>query len=360
MNEREINLKSISNEFAKWEVKITNLNSLNFYDANIISESTLCVLLNAIFDYKLINANSKTKNHAAIDLCDDTNRISYQITSTKSSQKIQKSLDTFFEKGMHKLYDELFVLILGKKQKKYPLFKCQHKFLFESHRHILDFRDLLYLISFLPSSKIKKINKILLNENSEQKTSTIKNKSSRVRRNLTLKRKMKKELLLNLDQKYWRRAMFEPYRRFRYHNIIVRSVENDTFPDDPRSLGKISNWFKGEFWDFYDRGLELISMGGDAIFDKNGNWDILNWEDDLRRLNKEYKVISYANFLRIPYDFIVELDMETDPYYALPALYVEYAKDGMPYEEILYGVAGNFEEERFTNYFDNKMRRKLV
>ena len=359
MNEREQNLKNISNEFANWEVKISNLNSLNFYDANIISENTVCELLNTIFDYQLVNINSKTKNHAAIDLGDETNRISYQITSTKTSQKIQKSLNTFFENGLEYSYDELFILILGKKQRKYPKLKTQASFSFEPERHVLDFRDLLHFISFLPNSKIKKINKVLDDQNNNPLPRSTTKKASRVKRNLALKKRMKKELLMDIDRKDWKRAMFEPCIRFRYHNIIVRSVENDTFPDDPRVPGKMSNWFKGEFWDFYDNGLELIGMGGEAIFDKDENWDILDWREDSRRTNPNYKVVSFHDFFRIPYEYIVELDMDTDQYYGLPALYVEYAKEGMPYEEILAGIAGNHDNERLTYYFDHEMRKTL-
>ncbi|WP_215224019.1 SMEK domain-containing protein [Echinicola shivajiensis] len=359
MNEREQDLKSISNEFANWEVKIANLNSLNFYDANIISENTVCELLNMVFSYQLININSKSKNQAAIDLGDETNRISYQITSTKTSQKIQKSLDTFFENELENSYDELFFPILGKKQKKYPKLNLPTGFSFEPQRNILDFRDLLHFISFLPNSKIKKVNKILLEHNSSPQPRSASTKANRIKRNLALKKRMKRELLVDLDRQHWKRAMYEPYIRFKYHNIIIRSVENDTFPDDHEITGKMSNWFKGEFWDFYDNGLELIGRGGEAIFDKDGHWDILDWRKDSRRTSSNYEVVSYQDFLRIPYEYIVELDMDTDQYYALPALYVEYAKDGMPYEEILPGIAGTFEHKQLTYYFDKEMKKEL-
>ena len=359
MNERELNIKVISNEFANWEVKISNLNSINLYDTNIISENTICELLNLIFDYQLVNINSKVKNHAAIDLGDDTNRISYQITSTKTSKKIQTSLTKFFDNNLDSSYDELYVLILGKKQNKYPKFEIQNEYNFDTNKHILDFRDLLRFISFLPSTKIRKIHKLLLEENQGLKQRPQTNKASRVKRNLALKKRMKKELLIKLDQKDWKRAMFEPYIKFLYSNIIVRSVENDTFPDDSEIPGKMSNWFKGSFWDFYDNGLELIGHGGEVIFDKDGYWDILDWNGDKRRTNPEYKVVNYRDFLRIPYEYIVELDMDTDQYYALPALYVEYAKNGMPYEDILLGIASSLKTERLTTYFDNTMRKKL-
>jgi hypothetical protein len=78
MNPRELELKTIANEFAKWELKISNLNSLNLYDVNLFSENSICELLNCIFDYKLHNINALTKNHPAIDLGDEYNRVAIQ------------------------------------------------------------------------------------------------------------------------------------------------------------------------------------------------------------------------------------------------------------------------------------------
>jgi len=52
-------------------------------------------------------------------------------------------------------------------------------------------------------------------------------------------------------------------------------------------------------------------------------------------------VVSFYTFFKIPYDYIVDYDMEPDSYYSIPSIYVEYLKDGMPYEEIVYGEMGN-------------------
>lgn len=359
MNERELNLKCISDEFARWEVQIANLNSLNLYDTNTISESTICELLNEVYGYQLVNVNSKVKNHIAIDLVDNINRIAYQVTSTKSSSKVQSTIDKFIKKELYTSYDELYILILGKKQKKYPDFK-NNKFSFRPDQHILDFRDILHFVSFLPSRKINKVYQVLSNETRVVKPVKSKNRATQLKRNIALKKKMKKELLREIDSKYWEKAMYEPAIRFRYRNIIVRSVVNDTFPNDHDDEDRISNWFKGEFWNFYDNGIEFIGMGGKAIFDKDGHWDLLERCDDNREKKKEYTVVEYWSFYRIPYDYIVELDMEVDQYYGLPALYVEYAKDGMPYEEILPGTIGIHERRQVRQHFEKEMRRKLV
>ncbi|WP_157530938.1 SMEK domain-containing protein [Hymenobacter norwichensis] len=364
MNKREIEIKKIVNELARWEAQISNLNSLNLYDANIFSEHTICVLLNTIYNYKLHNVNIVQKNFPAIDLGDQFNRVAFQVTSTKATKKIQNTVESFIAKGLAKDYDQLFVLILGRKQKSYPVFDTKQLLEFNNSRHIIDFHDLLNHISSLPTPKIEEIGKILTYEHPSVGAKAVRKQSSaaKLKRNLALRSKMKKKLQRTVHQSEWEHAAYEPWIRFKYHNIIVRNVEDRSFPevrDTP--AGQMSSWFKGEFWDFYENGLELISQGGsgEAIFDKHGNWDILHWNNDTRRDNPDYTVVHCNQFLRIPYDYIVSLDMEVDQYHGYPSLYVEYLKDGMPYEEIVYGQAGVYKLKQRTRYFDNNMREKL-
>lgn len=365
MNKRELELKTISNEFARWQVQIENLTSLNLYDANLFSEYSICDILNAIFDYQLKNVNPIVKNHPSIDLADDYNRIAVQVTSTKSKPKIQSTLDKFFENNLEKKYDELFVIILGKKQKTYSDIQIKKQFNFDKEQHILDFKDLLKFINFLPTRRIEKIAKLLEEENIPKRIRKTKSNATKIKRNLALKKRMKKDLLDELPREQWKHAMYKPSLRFKYSQLMIRSVDDTSWPDSEEpEEGEISTWFKANVWDFYDNGLELVSSGYYAIFDEEDNWDTLDWNGDEREKNPKYKKVSYQSFLRIPYEYIVDYDMEPDAYEGVPTIYVEYAKDGMPYEEILYGIMGssNNEDEnksRLTYYFDNNKKKKL-
>jgi len=53
------------------------------------------------------------------------------------------------------------------------------------------------------------------------------------------------------------------------------------------------------------------------------------------------------------------LDMEPDSRTGWPTLYVHYAKDGMPYEEVRYGTIGVFHTKQLRRDFDSSMRREL-
>jgi len=365
MNNRELKIKTISNEFARWQIQIQNLNSLNLYDANLFSETSICNILNTVFDYELQNANQIQKNYPAIDLFDKTNRIAVQVTATKSKSKIQTTLDRFFENRFHENFDELLIIVLGNRQKNYSGLDISDGFEFFPDKHILDFKDLLKHINFLPTKRINNIAELLEQEDISKIYRKPSKNAVKIKRNLALKKKLKNDFLFELDQKYWRQAIYEPYINFKYHNVIIRSIDDTSWPNtDEAETGKMSSWFKGECWDFYDNGLELISLGGDAIFDKDGNWDILNWRGDNRENNELYKTVSYTKFLRIPYEYIVTYDMEPDPYNSVPTIFVEYANDEMPYEEILYGVPGQYVKDnesnsRLTYYFENSKRKIL-
>ncbi|MFA0960311.1 SMEK domain-containing protein [Roseivirga sp. BDSF3-8] len=360
MGERENYIKFISDTFAIWEVKIQNRNTISLHDANIISEDVICELLNILFGYKLINVNAVQINHPAIDLADEKNRIAFQVTSTKDRKKIQGTLNKYFDAGLQNKYDDLYFLVLGKKQSKYSPFSIPCNFSFDNDRHILGFQELLSQIKYLPASKLKKIVTLLQDGTNQSKSLYNNNSSVRLNRNLSLKKRMKKDLLLDLDRKYWADARYEPGIKFLYSQVIIRNANADTYPEDHDIPNEISNWFKIDFWDLYDRGIEFIGMGGPTlIFDKNGYWDQLNWRGDKRENNPDYVKVEAWKFLRIPYDFIVAYDMEPDPYNSLPSIYVDYAKDGMPYDEILYGIPGSRKRKTYTEYFDNKMRKEL-
>ena len=56
-------------------------NRSGYQDANKDAENTFCFILNIIYDYQLENLNKIKNNFPGIDLGDDKNRISVQVTS---------------------------------------------------------------------------------------------------------------------------------------------------------------------------------------------------------------------------------------------------------------------------------------
>ncbi len=78
------------------------------------AEYLYCDLLNTAFGYALGNMNRIRDNYPAIDLGDEDERLSVQVTSTGDAAKVRKTLERFYAHKLNEDYDRLIVLIAGK------------------------------------------------------------------------------------------------------------------------------------------------------------------------------------------------------------------------------------------------------
>lgn len=354
MDEREKDMKEIVHEFALWERKLGLLSSVNLNDLNLFSEHYAKELLNIVLNYKFINANSEQGNSVSVDLIDRKNRTAVQISSTKTSAKIQKTLNGFQDKRLSVNYDRLIFLVLGKKQRTYNGLRIPSGMNFNVNTDIMDFDDLVRVINFLPTLSISNIRKIFKPENAGHYSPEAKSVKD-IKKSMALKKRLKKDLEIVLPRDQWDHSHYEPWIKFTYHNLILRDPGDKIFPEvDPENC----SWLKVECWNFYERGLEFISHGGDAVFDEFGYWDILAHEDP-RMNNPKYEIRPFNVFTRLEYLNIATYDLEPDEYYSSPTIYCPFDPDGQhPFSEILYGQAGSAKSRRWTYIFDNNMRRK--
>jgi len=356
MSQRELDVKTITHEFAVWEVKIANNTSLNLYDGNIFSEHTICEVLNCIYGYQLKNINSDKSNHPAIDLADKENSIAFQISSTKTKQKIQETINKFITHNLHDEYDQLFVFILGKKQKTYPKFDQASKISFDNTKNILDFSDLLGRVKYLTLANLVLLKTIVLQENNTGVLRRNSNAGTAQKKVIALKNKMVKDFLRKITPDQYEHASYEPWIRFRFEQVIVRESGDRTFPGGDPAHPK---WIKIEIWDFYDYGIEFIYPGnGSVIVDKQGFWDVLK-TDDPREKNPDYRVFPFDLFYRLSFENIATIDLEQDGYYGYPTIYCAFDHDGWPWEEVIYGISGVFKIKRSPFYFEKAKKKDL-
>ncbi len=100
----------IVNTFSILANQIQIANSLNLQDRNIHLENDFRDLLNLIYDDRTFkNLNEDTSNNTAIDLGDNLNEISIQITSTTSTQKVRDTIAKF--QGEYKKIIMLYCVI---------------------------------------------------------------------------------------------------------------------------------------------------------------------------------------------------------------------------------------------------------
>ncbi|MDF2189338.1 SMEK domain-containing protein [Paraflavitalea sp. CAU 1676] len=129
MNQIDL-LQSISKYFARFSEQVKILNGNNEFHINIHAENLIVKVLNIVYDLNLVNLNqSKNGNYSAIDLLNvsQVKKVSFQVTSTSSIDKVKDCIQKFFRNGVYKDASELNIYILTNKQRSYSRQSIQHK-----------------------------------------------------------------------------------------------------------------------------------------------------------------------------------------------------------------------------------------
>ena len=127
----------------------------NRYDLNLVLEDAFIPILKQTFNLSnLINLNRKQKNFPGIDLGDEYDRVAFQITASTTLDKVKKTLTKFKSNTFYNSFDELYILMLTKKQDSYSQNSIDQItdgiFNFSAKTHIIDLGDLLGLIDLSP------------------------------------------------------------------------------------------------------------------------------------------------------------------------------------------------------------------
>jgi len=121
-------------------------NKAGIFDLTKFSEDFFRELLNIIYGFSLKNLNESRSNEPGLDLGDIPNKVAYQITSEKTSAKINSTLDKITEEQISK-YNTFNVLIIGDKQNTYRLTQdLVDKVNFKEKENLLDLTDIAKVI----------------------------------------------------------------------------------------------------------------------------------------------------------------------------------------------------------------------
>jgi len=134
---------------------------LGLTDLNIYLEDLFKDYLNEAFSYSLDNINTEKlkSNEPGIDLKDECKSLGVQITSTKTSEKINNTLSAISERSV--IYKRNIVLIIGSKQGTYTLNKSLCKKIKFSKSDIWDIDDLCRQTISLSLIKLQNIYDLL-------------------------------------------------------------------------------------------------------------------------------------------------------------------------------------------------------
>jgi hypothetical protein len=121
----------IIDELANIAHQVDNRCKLNLTDLNKYIEDFFKEILNRLLDLHLENLNNERSNAPGLDLGDPLKRRAFQITSEKTSTKINNTLETILDED-RMAYSEITILIIGYKQTKYtPNEELWNKFNFK-------------------------------------------------------------------------------------------------------------------------------------------------------------------------------------------------------------------------------------
>ncbi|WP_299217249.1 SMEK domain-containing protein [uncultured Dokdonia sp.] len=145
----------IIDDLARLLSQIELRNKVGLLDLTKVSEDFFKELLNIVYDLNLTNLNGDRINEPGIDLGDLSKNTAYQITSTKTSDKINNTLEKVTKEQLGKYYI-IKILIIGTKQSKYSIKKnLITKTKLNPEKNILDINDLTRDISTLNIDKLE-------------------------------------------------------------------------------------------------------------------------------------------------------------------------------------------------------------
>ncbi|WP_447873428.1 SMEK domain-containing protein [Serratia fonticola] len=162
-------------------------NKLGYTDLSVFVEDFFKVILNETFGFSLLNLNRTKANEPGLDLGDKKNRIAFQVTTNKASNKVIHTLIKITPE-QRDAYDCFKVLIVGDKQDKYDAVitalenrtdtddsseenekKIHEKIMFEPSTDIIDLTDLVREIVALDITNIQNIHTLVQNQTAKVK-----------------------------------------------------------------------------------------------------------------------------------------------------------------------------------------------
>lgn len=177
IGQRKIAFDNISRVLAITRYDIEQHQLVNDQSLNIHGENWFRDIFNFVYVKNFfINANLETKtgNSSAIDLIDKENKLAYQITTTRSKEKVDDSLKKLVKTAYKKYTLKIFFLLekskFNQKTKKY--FQNEHS-IDNIEKYLFDYTDLLKDIEALETTKLIDLNQKLFLKTSEKYTDNI-------------------------------------------------------------------------------------------------------------------------------------------------------------------------------------------
>ncbi|MBY5651781.1 SMEK domain-containing protein [Rhizobium leguminosarum] len=150
--------------------EIRALNAAGRFDINSVTEDFLIPILREMFECpELQNQNEIQQNFPSVDLGCRESKISFQVTTDASSDKVVKTLTKFQEHGLEQVFERVYVLTITEKQASYTAKSLGAAISalpikFDPATDILDINDIVSRLKGLVTPRLERIEAYLASE----------------------------------------------------------------------------------------------------------------------------------------------------------------------------------------------------
>lgn len=170
-----------------------------------------------------------------------------------------------------------------------------------------------------------------------------------------------KDIAAIVEHRSKMKRMFEaqmgPEGEFRQErDVIIRDARRlDSYPDINDKSKRISPWFKVGFLGLYHRGI-LVGLSYEGI-----KWDDVHQAWRYQNYPEEEADLTAAVVGKIPFDDIIEVDLEGDEYYRIPHFFCRFSQfKKQPYEAVVFSEIHEGTHKRFySDICESSAIRKL-
>lgn len=153
-----------------------------------------------------------------------------------------------------------------------------------------------------------------------------------IRRNIALKKHMKRDFLKQTgcrNREELDERLHNPWTKFNHSEVLIRSIYDKAYPENTLLDTDFTGYYKAEVYNFYHNGLMVRAYP--YVKDIKYKQEILDNGDEFEIIDLKVELLGC-----IPFDNIIEYDMEGDEYYNYPHLFCDFVNVSDPYEKIVY------------------------
>ena len=238
---------------------------------------------------------------------------------------LKKIVDDFL--SVNTMIPDFYIIVLGCNVSKAVMDK------FDDYCKKAGFRSVaIWTASFLEAKLYAQHHDLLFAYFGVNLTEQRTNRIGAIRRNVAMKKRMHQDFIKPYSPKdriSHIERIDKPWIKFRHSEVLIRSIHDKSYPDNTLMNQDYSGYFKAEVYDFYHNGLMVRAHPYVATA-------TVRFEDYHKPGTYTTSDVKVELLGCIPFDSIIEYDIDGDEYYPYPHLYCDFIHTTDPYEKIVY------------------------